>query len=182
MLRSCLTTPRDRGTAKSLNVSGDGSGVGLPLKGEPMIETRAGFLALMLAISLLCATHAGADASASGSTGSNASTLADDEVVNERIQSAGRGAHLGRELCGFTSAGVTRYKESLRRSLGSPANFDAAWDYGWGRATPVLLQFQSLRASDPQDYESRVHLICATLRRTGERVEKSSGSEPSPQH
>lgn len=149
-----------------------------------MIETRTGFLALLLATSFVCATHASADASASGSAGSNASvsTVADKEVVNERIQSAGRGAHLGRELCGFTSADAARYKASLRRSLGSPANFDAAWDYGWGRATPVLLQFQSLRASDPQDYESRVRLICATLRRNGERLEKSSGSAPSPQH
>lgn len=149
-----------------------------------MIETRAGFVALLLATSFVGAPHANADAPASRSAGSNASasTTADDEVVNERIQSAGRGAHLGRELCGFTSAGVTRYKASLRRSLGSPAYFDSAWDYGWGRAAPVLLQFQSLRASDPQDYETRVRIICATLRRTGERVEKSSGSAPSPQH
>ena len=149
-----------------------------------MIETRAGFVALLLATSFMYAPHASADAPPAGSVGSNASasTVADDKVVNERIQSAGRGAHLGHELCGFTSAGLTRFKASLRRSLGNPPEFDSAWDYGWVRASPVLLQFQSLRASDPQDYETRVHLICATLRRNGERVEKSPGSAPSPQH
>jgi hypothetical protein len=149
-----------------------------------MINTRAGLMALLVATSFAHPVHASADAPAAGgaTTRDGMRTVADDVVVNERIQSAGRGAHLGRELCGATAASMMRLKESLRRKLDNPADFDAAWDYGWQRANAVLLQFQSLRMSDPQDYQNRVRLICAALHRAAERVEKSSGSAPSTQH
>jgi hypothetical protein len=101
-----------------------------------------------------------------------ANAYEDPGAVAERIQSAGRGAHLGRELCGYTSAQVEDYKGRLRRSLSSPANFDTEWDYGWKRAEPMLLQYQSLRTGDPQDYESRVRLVCATLRSLARRLPK----------
>jgi hypothetical protein len=154
-------------------------------------------MALLLTASFVCAMHARADASAgaSASTSANAANanasasatrkaaptrVVNDEVVNQRVQAAGRGSHLGRELCGVPSARIAHVKESLRRLLNNPPDFDSAWDYGWRRADSVLLQYQALRASDPQDYESRVRLICVTLRRHGERIEKQSGSPPSP--
>ncbi|WP_297356742.1 hypothetical protein [Paraburkholderia sp.] len=102
-----------------------------------------------------------------------ASAYADDNAVTDRIQSAGRGAHLGHDLCGFTAAQIANYKANLKRSLSDPPSFDTEWDYGWQRATPTLLQYQSLKVGDPQDYESRVRLVCATLRRTGKRPLKT---------
>lgn len=128
-----------------------------------MIGPRAVVAALLLAASFVCAAQARANP---------------DGDIGERVSSAGGGAHLGRELCGFTEPGVAHYKASLRRLLGSPADFDNEWDYGWKRAERTILQFQSLRASDPEDYETRVRRICSTLRRNGERVEKSAASAP----
>lgn len=178
-----MAIPRGRRPAQILNVF-DVSGAEVSPKGALMINTRAGLMALMLATSFAYAGHASADtpAAASASTGTGMRTVADDEVTNERIQSAGRAAHLGRELCGATSASMMRFKESLRHKLDSPADFDAAWDYGWARANAVLLQFQSLKSTDPQDYQHRVRLICATLRRAAQRVENSAASAPSAQH
>jgi hypothetical protein len=46
--------------------------------------------------------------------------------------------------------------QRLRRSPSTPAEFDTEWDYGWKRAEPMLLQYQSLRLDDPQDYESQL--------------------------
>jgi hypothetical protein len=126
-----------------------------------MIDTRSGVAGLFLAT---CVVHA-------------TSACADDDAVNERIQSAGRRAHPGRELCGFTSSGIEEYRASLRRSLAASADFDSQWDYGWTRAEPVLLQYQSLHASDPKDYQSRVRLVCATLRSTANRVLKSQNKD-----
>jgi hypothetical protein len=71
------------------------------------------------------------------------------------------------------AAQIATYKANLKRSLSSPPSFDTQWDYGWQRATPTLLQYQSLKVGDPQDYESRVHLVCATLHRIGKRVTKA---------
>ena len=122
-----------------------------------MAHTGSVIVALCLAVGSL------------GTTGA----YADDEAVADRIQSAGRGAHLGRDLCGFTAAQIATYKANLKRSLSSPPGFDTQWDYGWQRATPTLLQYQSLKVGDPQDYESRVHLVCATLHRIGKRVTKA---------
>ena len=119
-----------------------------------MTTTSRGIAALCLATSCMCTANAEVDAGA----------------VAERIQSAGRGAHLGHELCGYTSAQVAQYKERLRRSLSGPAGFDTEWDYGWKRAEPMLLQYQSLRTGDPQDYEARVRRVCATLRGLAKRL------------
>jgi hypothetical protein len=108
------------------------------------------------------------------------SVYAEDDAVTDRIQSAGRGAHLGHELCGFTPAQIAAYKANLKHALANPPTFDNDWDYGWQRATPALLQYQSLRAGDPQDYESRVHLICATLRTIGKRGLKPPDASSAP--
>jgi hypothetical protein len=104
----------------------------------------------------------------------------DPGALADRIQSAGRGAHLGRELCGFKPATVAEYKERLRRSLSAPPEFDTQWDYGWKRAEPILLQYQSLRAGDPQDYESRVRLVCATLHGLARRLPKPATRDAQP--
>lgn len=131
-----------------------------------MITAGRGIFTLCLAACCMCTANAYEDTGA----------LAD------RIQSAGRGAHLGRNLCGYTAGQVGEYKERLRRSLSSPAGFDSEWDYGWKRAEPMLLQYQSLQATDPQDYESRVHLVCATLRSIARRLPKptNEAAPPSP--
>jgi hypothetical protein len=129
-----------------------------------MTTTGCGIVALCLAACCVCTANAYEDAGA----------LAD------RIQSAGRGAHLGRDLCGYTATQVAQYKVRLRRSLSSPAEFDTEWDYGWKRAEPMLLQYQSLRVGDPQDYESRVRLVCATLHSLARRVPKSTNKDAQP--
>ncbi|RFU44732.1 hypothetical protein [Paraburkholderia sp. DHOC27] len=139
------------------------------------MKTRAGLVALLLRAFCVGAMYGGAIAA------SSAAGAADDQAVSERVQSAGRAAHLGIELCDFTPAGLARFKTSLRRAVGNPADFDDAWNYGWKRAAPVLLQFQSLRASDPQDYALRVRRICSTLRREGKRVEESPAAQAPPQ-
>lgn len=145
-----------------------------------MIATRACLITLLLIASSAYATPPDASRSASAGAGVNSSTNASARIVpvddrtTQRVQTDGRGAHLGHELCGFSDAGIARYKAALRRSLGNPANFDYAWQYGWGRADSVLLEYQTLHSTDPQDYETRVRRICATLRRIGEKVEKSS--------
>ena len=122
-----------------------------------MAHTGSVIVVLCLAVGGLCA----------------ASAYADDDAVAERVQSAGREAHLGRDLCGFTAVQITTYKANLKRSLSDPPGFDSEWDYGWQRATSTLLQYQSLKAGDPQDYESRVRLVCATLHKIGKPVAKS---------
>jgi hypothetical protein len=92
-----------------------------------MTTTGRGIVALCLATCYVCTANAYEDAGA----------------VADRIQSAGRGAHLGRDLCGYTAVQVAEYKERLRRSLSAPAEFDTEWAYGWKRAEPMLLQYQS---------------------------------------
>ncbi|MGF7131614.1 hypothetical protein P3T40_003096 [Paraburkholderia sp. EB58] len=129
-----------------------------------MTTTGRGIVTLCLAACCVCTANAYEDTGA----------------VADRIQSAGRGAHLGHELCGYTSAQVADYKERLRRSLSAPAGFDTEWDYGWKRAEPMLLQYQSLRVSDPQDYESRVRLVCATLRSLARRLPKPTNHDAQP--
>jgi hypothetical protein len=131
-----------------------------------MAHAGSVIVTLCLAVASLCA----------------ASVHADEGEIADRIQSAGRGAHLGRDLCGFTAAQVATYKANLKRALSDPPSFDTEWDYGWQRATPTLLQFQSLKVGDPQDYESRVHLVCATLRKVTRRVAKApdSGGQTKP--
>ncbi|MEW6339122.1 MAG: hypothetical protein AB1704_00340 [Pseudomonadota bacterium] len=109
-----------------------------------------------------------------------ASAYADDDALTERIQSDARAAHLGHDLCGYTPEQVARYKANLKRSLANPANFDADWDYGWKQAQSVLLQYQSLKAGDPQDYESRVRLVCARLRNAGKRLQTPAGKSGAP--
>jgi hypothetical protein len=105
-----------------------------------------------------------------------------DEALAERIEAAGRGAHLGRALCGVTAAKVADYKERLRHSLAEPPEFDTRWDYGWKRAEPILLQYRSLREGDPQDYTSRVRLVCATLHSMAKRLpERPTRDAPPPQ-
>jgi hypothetical protein len=105
-----------------------------------------------------------------------AGAYANDDASTERVQSAGRAAHLGHDLCGYTSEQVARYKGNLKRSLANPASFDTDWDYGWQQAQSVLLQYQSLKAGDPQDYESRIRLVCARLRNEGKRLQKPAGN------
>jgi hypothetical protein len=149
-----------------------------------MIDIRAAFVTLILMTTFVCATQASADGrviqnadqsatNAAAFSGVNTETkvLRIDDSTTQRVQADGRGAHLGREMCGFKSAGIARYKAALKRSLGNPANFDSAWEYGWSRADSTLLEYQTLRTSDPQDYELRVRRMCATLRRIGELVE-----------
>lgn len=102
-----------------------------------------------------------------------ASAYADDNAVADRIQSAGRGAHLGHDPCGFTAAEISTYKANLKHALSDLPSFDAEWDYGWQRATPTLLQYQSLKVGDPQDYQSRVRRLCAMQRRTAKQVPKA---------
>ena len=70
-----------------------------------MTTTGRGIVTLCLAACCVCTANAYEDTGA----------------VADRIQSAGRGAHLGHELCGYTSAQVADYKERLRRSLSAPA-------------------------------------------------------------
>jgi hypothetical protein len=129
-----------------------------------MTPTGRGIVALCLAACCACT------ANAYGDTG----------AIADRIQSAGRGAHLGRDQCGYAPAQVAEYKERLRRSLSAPAGFDTEWDYGWKRAEPMLLQYQSLRVGDPQDYESRVRLVCATLRSLARRLPKPTNHDAQP--
>jgi hypothetical protein len=142
-----------------------------------MIYIRAAFVTLVLMTSFVCATQASAD----GAMNTEAKVLRVDDSTSQRVQADGRGAHLGRELCGFTSAGIARYKAALKRSLGNPANFDSAWDYGWSRADSALLEYQTLRTSDPQDYELRVRRMCATLRQIGKLVENPPAKPASAQ-
>ncbi|SDI85084.1 hypothetical protein [Paraburkholderia phenazinium] len=130
-----------------------------------MSKSRSGIIVLCLAACCLCAV----------------SVYADDDAMSDQVQSAGRGAHLGRDLCGYTPEQIAHYKADLKRSLASPANFDTDWDYGWQRAQPILLQYQSLKAGDPQDYESRVRLVCATMRNLVKRAEKSGAPQQSAQ-
>jgi hypothetical protein len=159
-----------------------------------MIDLRAAFVTLILMTSFVCATQASADGgvvqnadqgatNAAAFSGVNTETkvLRIDDSTTQRVQADGRGAHLGREMCGFKSAGIARYKAALKRSLGNPANFDFAWEYGWSRADSTLLEYQTLRTSDPQDYELRVRRMCATLRRIGELVENPPAKPASAQ-
>jgi hypothetical protein len=163
-----------------------------------MIDIRAAFVTLVLMTSFVSATRASAEGgvhqsadqgtdqsatNAAAGSGMNAAAriLRVEDSTSQRVQADGRGAHLGHEMCGFTSAGIARYKAALKRSLGNPANFDSAWDYGWSRADSALLQYQTLRTTDPQDYELRVRRMCATLRRIGERVENPPAKPASAQ-
>jgi hypothetical protein len=167
-----------------------------------MIDIRTPFVTLILMTSFVCATQASADSGVVQSADQKANQSADQSTTNatagsgvnpearilqvedsttQRVQADGRGAHLGREMCGFKSAGIARYKAALKRSLGNPANFDSAWEYGWSRADSTLLEYQTLRTSDPQDYELRVRRMCATLRRIGELVENPPAKPASAQ-
>lgn len=84
--------------------------------------------------------------------------------TDEAIQAAGRGAHLGSALCGFTADQVAGYKARLRASMPDAKDFDYHWNYGWTQQERTLLQYQSLRAGDPQAYAARVRSDCNRLR------------------
>lgn len=84
--------------------------------------------------------------------------------TDEAIQAAGRGAHLGSALCGFTADQVAGYKAKLRASMPDAKDFDYHWNYGWTQQERTLLQYQSLRAGDPQAYAAHVKSDCNRLR------------------
>ncbi|TAL99079.1 MAG: hypothetical protein EPN73_00565 [Paraburkholderia sp.] len=84
--------------------------------------------------------------------------------TDEAVQAAGSGAHFGSALCGFTSGQVADYKAKLRASMPDAKDFDYHWNYGWIQQERTLLQYQSLRAGDPQAYAARVKGDCNRLR------------------
>lgn len=95
--------------------------------------------------------------------------------ANETVITAARGAHFGSELCGFTAEHIAQYKAKLKASLPEATDFDLHWDYGWAQEERELLQYQSLRVGDPQDYASRVEASCNRLRY---RVQQTQGAAP----
>jgi hypothetical protein len=100
---------------------------------------------------------------------------ASDNVANETVHTAARGAHFGRALCGFTAAHIAQYKAKLKASLSDATDFDFHWDYGWTQEERELLQYQSLRVGDPQEYASRVESSCNRLRY---RIKQAQGAAP----
>jgi hypothetical protein len=84
--------------------------------------------------------------------------------ADEAIQSAGRAAHFGSAVCGFTADQVAHYKAKLRASTPEANDFDYQWNYGWTQQERSLLQYQTLRTTNPQAYAERAKGDCNRLR------------------
>ena len=83
---------------------------------------------------------------------------------DEAVQSAGRAAHFGSVVCGFTADQVAHYKAKLRASTPEAKDFDYQWNYGWTQQERSLLDYQTLRTSNPQAYAERAKGDCNRLR------------------
>lgn len=97
---------------------------------------------------------------------------------DDTVELNARGARFGLELCGFTQNEVKNLRTATKTLSRDVTDFDFHWNHGWNHEGRVLLQYQSLQASDRQEYAARVKSNC---RRVRERVEAVLKSAAKPQ-
>lgn len=80
-----------------------------------------------------------------------------------KVEAAGERAHFAEALCQAPPERVAAYKARLRKRLSDVNDFDQHWQRGWTHADRQIVDMNSLRVSNPEEFASRLKPNCERL-------------------
>lgn len=93
-----------------------------------------------------------------------ASAWASANEPAQDIEVASVRAHFAQEFCGTSSARIAKFKQKLKSSYPNIKDFEEHWQFGWHREDDRMINFRSMRETNPTEYAERVKRDCARIK------------------